>query len=236
MNKYVDVPQGGVRSLEELYDCELVRSEFLSPTFQAKVTVQYSHLTFNAAAVRLFPDTQHIQVLMDRKGRRMIVVPCSEHAPGRLKWAIFKKGKNHSRGCLAKITCAKIYAMMDWIPDNRYKIMAVYQEIQDIRLIVFNLVECEMLVTEVVEKGDGTKKKKIKVLRPQDWLESFGNIYRNHADAYQVDLNAHYLLPDNLTGEDKEVLLAEKRPPVQPREPSPVDIMRRQYGGVDREE
>ena len=236
MNKYDEIPMGGIQSLEELYDCELVRSEFLSPTFQAKVTIQYSTLTFNAAAVRLFPDTQHVQVLMDRKGRRMIVVPCDQYAPGRLKWAILKNGKNQSRGSLAKMTCAKTYAMMDWIPENRYKVMAVYQELQGVRLIVFNLIECEMLVTEIVEKGDGTKKKKIKVLRPQDWLESFGNIYRDHADAYRVDLNAHYLLPDNLTGEDREVLLGEKRPPVQPREPNPVDIMRRQYGGVDQVE
>ena len=235
MSENNNIPVGGIHSLQELYESELVRSEFLSPTFQAKVTFQYSSLTFNAASVRLFPDTQFIQVLVDKKGRRIFALPGEEHSPCRLKWCTVKNGKNQSRNCLAKITCAKVYDMMEWIPENRYKIMAVYQEIEGVRLIVFNLVECEMLVSEVIEKEDGTTKKKVKVIRPQDWLDSFGNLYRDHADAYKIDLNAHYLLPDNLTGEDREALLSEKRP-VQPHTPDAVDIMRRQYGGTDQEE
>ena len=230
-----NIPMGGIHSLEELYESELVRSEFLSPTFQAKVTFQYSHLTFNAASVRLFPDTQYIQVLVDKKGHRIFALPANEYSPCRLKWCTVKNGKNQSRKCLARITCAKVYDMMKWIPENRYKIMAVYQVIDGVRLIVFNLVECEMFVSETIEKEDGTIKKKINVTRPQDWLDSFGNLYRDHADAYKVDLNAHYLLPDNLTGEDKDALLNEKRP-AQPHTPDPVDIMRRQYGGADQEE
>jgi hypothetical protein len=236
MSEFSGIPEGGVHSLEELYNSELVRSEFLSPTFQAKITIQYSYLVFNAASVRLFPETQYVQVLVDRKGRRVFIVPAHEYSPGRLKWANVKNGKNQSRNCLAKITCAKLFDMMDWIPENRYKVMAVYQEIEGVRLIVFNLVECEMLVTETIETGDGTTKKKVTVIRPKDWLETFGNLYRNHADAYKVDLNAHYLLPDNLSGEDREFLLTDTKQPVQPREPDPVEIMRRQYGGVERED
>lgn len=235
MSERNQIPEGGIYSLEELYNSELVRSEFLSPTYQAKITIQYTGMVFNAASVRLFSDTQYVQVLVDRKGRRIFVIPAHEFSPCRLKWALLKNGKNQSRNCIARITCAKLFEMMNWIPENRYKIMAVYQVIDGVRLIVFNLIECEMLVTETIQKGDGTTKKKVVVIRPKDWLETFGNIYRNHADAYKVDLNARYLLPDNLNGEDREFLLTEKQP-VQPREPNSVEIMRRQYGGVEREE
>ena len=230
-----EIPPGGIHSLDELYDSELVRSEFLSSTYQEKVTIKYTSFAFNAAAVRLFSDTQHVQVSVDRKGRRIFVVPAHEYAPCRLKWANLKNGKNQSRNCLAKVTCAKIFHMMNWIPENRYKIMAVYQVIEGVRIIVFNLVECEMLVTKTVETSDGKTKKKTTVIRPEDWLNSFGNLYRNHADAYKVDLNARYLLPDNLSGEDREFLLTEQQP-VGPREPDAIDIMRRQYGGVEQEE
>ena len=235
MSETLIIPQGGIHSLEELYDSELVRSEFLSSTFQAKVTIQYASLLFNAAAVRLFPDTQYIQVSVDRKGRRIFVVPAHEFAPCRLKWANLKKDKNQARNCLAKITCAKLFDMMNWIPENRYKIMAVYQEIEGVRLIVFNLIECEMLVTEMIETGEGSTKKRVKVIRPKEWLDSFGNLYRDHADAYKVDLNAHYLLPDNLSGEDKDFLLSEPKS-VRAHTPNAFDIMRTQYGGVEKEE
>jgi len=231
-----EIPVGGIHSLEELYDSELVRSEFLSSTFQAKITIQYKSFVFNAASVRLFPDTQYVQVSVDRKGKRIFVVPANEYAPCRLKWANVKSGKNQSRDCLAKITCAKLFEMMNWIPENRYKIMAVYQVIEGIRLIIFNLVECEMLVTETIETGNGSKKKQVTVIRPEDWLKTFGNLFRNQDDAYKVDLDAHYLLPDNLTGEDRDFLLADKKQPPQPSEPDPVKIMRRQYGGVEQEE
>jgi len=166
----------------------------------------------------------------------MFVVPAHEFAPCRLKWANFKKEKNQSRNCLAKITCAKLFELMNWIPENRYKIMAVYQVIDSTRLIVFNLVECEMLVTKMIETGEGTEKKQKTIVRPIEWLETFGNLYRDHADAYKVDLNTHYLMPDNLSGEDKDFLLAEKKQPVQPREPDPFEIMRTQYGGTGKEE
>lgn len=227
-----EIPVGGVQSLDELLDCEVVRSEFLSPTFQAKVTIKFTSLSFNAACVRLFPDTQFIQVLIDRSRKRIIVIPCLEYTPGRLKWSNLKNGKNQSRNCLAKITCAKLYEMMNWIPENRYKIMAVYQEIEDIRLIVFNLIECEMVVSETIVRNDGKTVKKIKVIRPLDWLETFGNPFRSYSDAYKVDLDKHYLLPDNLTGEERESLLKERKP-IIPHEPTPKEIMLREYGGED---
>ena len=49
-----EIPIGGIESLDELLDSEVVRSEFLSPTFQAKVTIQYPKFRFNAACVRMF--------------------------------------------------------------------------------------------------------------------------------------------------------------------------------------
>jgi hypothetical protein len=227
-----EVPHGGIQSLDELYDSEVVRSEFLSPTFQAKVTIQFDNFSFNAACVRIFSDTQYIQVLVDRNRQRIIVIPCQEYTPCHLKWSNLKAGKVQSRKCLAKITCAKLFDMMNWIPENRYKVMAVYQEIEAVRLIVFNLIECEMLVSEIIEKSDGRSAKRNKVIRPDDWLNSFGNLYRTHADAYKVDISKHYLLPDNLTGEEQAILIAQRKP-IVPHEPTAREIVLRQYGGEE---
>jgi hypothetical protein len=227
-----EIPIGGIQSLDELLDSEVVRSEFLSPTFQAKVTIQYARFRFNAACVRMFSDTQFVQVLVDRSRKRIVVIPCQEFSPCRLKWSNYKDGKPQSRDCLAKFTCAKLFEMMNWIPENRYKIMAVYQELEGVRLIVFNLVECEMVVSETIIRDDGKTVKEINVIRPEDWLKTFGNPYRTHSDAYKVDLSKYYLMPDNLTGEEQESLLAEKKP-IIPREPTPREIVLREYGGEE---
>jgi len=231
-----EIPIGGIQSLDELLDCEVVRSEFLSPTFQAKVTIQHRKFRFNAACVRMFADTEYVKVLIDRGRHRIIVIPCEEFSPCKLKWSLHKKGKPQSRDCLAEYTCAKLFDMMNWIPENRYKIMAVYQELEGVRLIVFNLVECEMVVVKTVVRDDGKTVKEQKIIRPDKWLESFGNLYRTHEEAYKVDLSKHYLLPDNLTGEDRESLLAERKPVVPQEPPTPREIVLREYGGEEEDD
>jgi len=150
--------------------------------------------------------------------------------------AVIHLEKPQSRDCLAEYTCAKLFDMMNWIPENRYKIMAVYQELEGVRLIVFNLVECEMVVVKTVVRDDGKTVKEQKIIRPDKWLESFGNLYRTHEEAYKVDLSKHYLLPDNLTGEDWESLLAERKPVVPQEPPTPREIVLREYGGEEEDD
>ena len=85
-----------------------------------------------------------------------------------------KGGKTVPRQNSCRIFGAKLYELMGWIPDHRYKVQAVYQKIENAELLVFNLEECEMIVPQFSEGADGKRVRKVKRYYPDSWKDSFG--------------------------------------------------------------
>ena len=110
--------------------------------------------------------------------------------------------------------CAKIFKIMTWNIDYRYKIMAVYQEIEDLKFCVFNLSECEMYVPDEMDTGDGSKKKKRRKVFPIDWESSFGTPFAEFESTFDTDINSLHLLSDSTLDD-----LTEK-PKIIPRIPT----------------
>jgi hypothetical protein len=218
----VEIPVGGLESLDELKNAQYIRAEFVNPVFKPKITLNYGDLTFNTACVKVMGDTEYVQLLVLEEARRLVAMPCGEFDKDSVKWSIIKDEKPRSRNIRAKIACAKLFQMMNWNINYRYKIMAVYQVLEGQRLIVFNLAECEMLVPEEIPKEDGTIKTKRNKVYPIDWEKSFGSPYSEHRETYAVDLNKLYLLSNNLEAD-------EVKPPVDPRVPTASEIITRQY-------
>ena len=217
------IPVGGLQSLEELNDFEYIRVEFTTPTLKPKITLNYDNLTFNAACVRLFPETEYVQMLANRKKKRLLVWSCKQYDKDSVKWSIVKNNKPKSRNIRAKMVCAKVYKLMNWNINYRYKIMAVYQELGKRRFAVFNLMECEMYIPEEQTTNDGAIKKKRRKIFPTDWEHSFGTPFAEHSATYETDINELHLL-SNSTPDD----LNEKQE-IIPRVPTSGEIITRDY-------
>jgi len=215
-------PNKGLSSRKELESFEVVRSEFVSSVFKPRITLNFDNIGFNAACVKLF-DSQFVQILIDKSKRRIVLLPCSPHAKDALKWCNEKDGKRYPRYCLARIFGAKVFELMNWIKDNRYKVLAVYQEIDGIKLIVFNLDECEMVVPDFVTKDDGKKVRKAKKYLPHDWRDSFGMTFREHKNSTSVDIDTHYFVGEK----DKEVTFADVN--IESSMPNEEDMIMSRY-------
>ena len=215
-----DIPIGGLLSIDELNQAQVIMPEFTAPTFRPKVTLNYGNLTFNSSCVKLFPVSEYFQLLVDDKKKRMIALPCGQYDVGVVKWSNIKKGIPQSREIKAKVACAKIFRMMDWDITYRYKVMAIYQELNGIRLVVFNFADCTMLIPEEVIGADGKVKTKRHTVYPIEWEKLFGPTYGEHRKQYEVDIQTYHLLSDKLT---------EEQPPIIPRVPTPEEIMTRDY-------
>jgi len=113
--------------------------------------------------------------------------------------------------------------MMNWVTDYRYKIMAVYQELDELRFVIFNLVECEMYVPGEVVSPDGTVKKKRKKVYPINWETTFGTPYAEHRGTYQADISALHLL-SNTSDSDSRM-----NPVAIPRIPTASELITREY-------
>ena len=205
------IRQGGLADLSELDDYQQVPAEFLSPTFKPKVTFNLDSVTFNAACVRLFPDTQYVKFLIHPFRKRVVILEADQYTKDGLKFAVHKNGKNQSRRCLARVVCGKVFDLMEWHGQDRYKVMCEYQELQGVKLMVFNLSEFERVVEEESVNADGKKKKKRRIYLPPNWENLFGDPYKGQAEKYKVDLSEQYIMVDNQTGEQRQ---AEIKPTI----------------------
>jgi hypothetical protein len=214
-----------IQSLEELNQYQVIRSEFVSPRLRPKLTFNFDSISFNTSCVALFKDTQYVQLLINSEEKRMVAIPCDEHIKDSLKWCNIKSGKKMPRNIGCKIFAAKLFGMMGWIPENRYKVQAIYQVIDGHELILFNLDEFEMVVPEIVQKSDGTKVRKTKVYYPEKWRESFGMTYQEHMESYQINFLDNYMVNNTKDGTESKYDSSQ----IEGNAPTPSAIITRQY-------
>ena len=213
----------GISSLDELQGLEVLRTEFVSSNFMPRVVISYDNISFNVACAKLLPDTQFVNVLIDRVKKRIIILPAHMHAKDALRWYNIKKEQIVKRTCTAKKFGEKLYTMMRWVKENKYRVLAYFQEIEGVRLIVFNLEEYEMLVPELVTTKSGKVIRRGKAYLPGAWEADFGMPLAEHKTANDVELNAHYTLSDK----DMEVTIAEVK--IQGKTPTEEEIIMSQY-------
>jgi hypothetical protein len=214
----------GIESLNELQNLEVLRTEFASSTFKPKVILSYETISFNKACVNLLPNTRYVNVLIDRHKKRIIILPVSKIAKDALQWCtIAQNGEVKKRLCTAKKFGEKLYDMMQWVKENKYRILAYYQEIEGVKLLVFNLSECEIVVPEFVTTKTGKLVKRGKVYLPDTWVNGFGMPLTKHSEANAVELNAHYTLSDK----DMDVTIKDVR--VLGKIPTDEEIIMSQY-------
>ena len=136
-------------SRDVLEDSVLVRTEFISPEFLPKITLDYDSLTFNTACVRLFPETEYVQIVVNTEKLQLKVLPCKPSDADAVKWSINSENdKFQPRKVSAKGFCSQIFLLMDWNIKYRYKIKAVYQQFGDQKYLVFNLSDFEISLTQ----------------------------------------------------------------------------------------
>ena len=213
----------GIANLDELQKLEVLRTELTSSFFKPKITIAYDSISFNKACLKLLPDTQFVNILVDRLKQRIIVLPVHRHAKDALRWCNVKYGEVIKRTCTAKKFGEKLYEMMRWIKENKYRVLAYYQEIESVQLLVFNLNECEMVVPEFITTTTGKVVKRGKVYLPNEWNNAFGMTLSEHSVANEVELNAHYSLSDK----DKEVTIADLK--IAGKVPAEEEIILSQY-------
>lgn len=125
------------------------------------------------------------------------------------------------RTCTARKFGEKLYEMMEWVKENRYRILAYYQKIENVELLVFNLQECEMVVPEFVISKTGKVMKRGKVYLPA-W-DGFGMPLAVHSKANEVELDAHYTLSDK----DVDVTISDVK--IKGKIPTDEEIIMSQY-------
>jgi len=205
--------RGGLRDYSEAKakTVQRVRGEFLSDTFKPKITFSYRTVTFNMACVNIFKDCQHVSLGIDLKNQRLIVEPAKDYDKDALKFANFKNGRNIPRTSTTRYFCPKLFDEMKWNRNAKYRILTVFQEFGDKKVMVFNLDEAQQVFSEVEELENGKKKRNFRIQMPSDWKDRFGYTMEELDAKMRITLDSTFITIDPKTGEKGGDIVPKRR-------------------------
>ncbi len=223
----VKMGRGGLKDYKESKSpsVQRVRGEFLSDTFKPKITFSFNTVTFNTACVNLFPGCQYVSFSIDLENLRLIVEPETDYDKNGLKFANFKDGRNVPRTCRTKYFCLMLYDLMKWNPNAKYRILTVFQQFDDKKIMVFNLDEAQQVFSELVATEDGKKKRNTTVNMPSDWKDRFGYTMEELDEKTRIDFSNKLVIIDPKTGEKQFGITASKPPTAE-------ELIHEPYGGI----
>ena len=179
----------GTEIIVDLAGYQVTRGELFAHTREPAVTIWPSRIKFNMACLRRFPGVTHIQILIHPDQKRMIIRPCSQDTPDSLRWAKGGGEKELSnRDMLCRIFAGKVFELMKWDSEYRYKIMGRPAIFEREILFLFKLNEFELFIGG----------RKSKSFLPGEWRDYFGMPVEAHEDELKIDLTDGYITTDKI--------------------------------------
>lgn len=187
---------------------QVVRRELFAHLREPAVVIRRDSVTFNTACIAGLEDAIYIQILVNPELKKMVVRKCEENDKDALRWCMAKPDKRRSRKVTSKVFSAKMYEMMDWVTDCRYKILGHKITFEDEQIYVFDLIETEIYMDKRKSKQSNTEtegnsshktaediaaEKAARALArkayyPEEWKDSFGLPKQEHEKALQIDV------------------------------------------------
>ncbi len=187
---------GDVIELGDNFDFEgyqVVRREFFAHTFEPSITFNNYKIYVNTACLNKFPHTDFVQLLINRKTRILALLPCAESERDAIGWCNTSGSKRRPRQLTGKFLVAKLFEMMDWNVDYRYKLLGkVIHDANGEFLIAFDLTASE--VYQRIAKDGGKPKTARTPVFPAGWKEQFGLPYHEHQKSLQVNIFDGYAI------------------------------------------
>lgn len=120
-------------------DFQVVRREFFAHLREPSITFNNCKIYVNAASLSKFPNIDFMQILINRKTKILALRPCKEGERDSFPWCYDSKGKRKAKQITCKLFFAKIFTMMEWNPDYRYKLLGTLIHSNGEYLLAFDL-------------------------------------------------------------------------------------------------
>ena len=166
--------------------------------FEPSLTFNNCRIYVNAASLSKFPNTDYMQILINRQTKILALRPCREGDRDAFPWAYDSKGKRKPKQVTCKLFFAKIFTMMGWNPDFRYKLLGTVIHSKGEYLLAFDLSSTEVYQKTYTE-GEKPKTSRTPVF-PSGWQNQFGLPFYEHRQSMQINIfdgYAIYAIKDN---------------------------------------
>lgn len=179
-------------------DFQVVRREFFAHLREPSITFNRCRIYVNTACLAKFAKTEYVQVLINRSTKILALRPCDEGERDSFPWCYESKGKRKPKQITCKLFFAKIFTLMEWNPDFRYKLLGTVIHSKGEYLLAFDLSSTEVY-QKTYEEGEKPKSSKTPVF-PAGWQNQFGLPFYEHRQSMQINIfdgYAIYSIKDN---------------------------------------
>lgn len=193
-------------------DFQVVRGEFFAHVFEPSITFADSKVYVNTACVKKMPETEYIQLLINKDQKKLVVRPCREDERDSFRWCSATAKRSPKQ-----VTCRPFFAMiceeMGWDPNYRYKFLGKMIRSKGESLFLFDLSAPEIYLREV--SNEGKIKNSRKPSYPEQWQNQFGIPVSQHAIHTKLNVFDGYTV---ITIEDDVKKKSKKKPTPPPAE------------------
>ena len=164
---------------------QVVRGEFFSHIYEPSFTLNQNKVSVNMACIRKLPDVEYVQALVNPETKKLAIRPCMEEEKDSFRWCSGGK-KIAPKQVTCRIFFGKIFTLMGWNPNHRYKLLGKLIRSNGELLFTFDLSNPEIYERKTDEDGK-TKASRIPVY-PEDWKNQFGLSVEEHQRNLQVNI------------------------------------------------
>lgn len=173
--------KGDTEAVESLAKYQHIASGFFSQTKEPTLTINKRKISVNAAAARLFPDVDYMEILINSDERKVAYLPSSEYSVRSYQWAREKGGRRYGAVRTGPQFVLCICQIMGWDPNKKYRIQGrkVPSDVGE-HILLFDLKDgggTEKLSTDNNGQSD---------LLP-DWNGIFGPLFSESERTLQID-------------------------------------------------
>lgn len=169
---------------------QVVRREFFSHISEPSITFNNYKIGLNSACIKRLPQIDYIQFLVNRQTQKLAIRPCLESDLHSFQWCTNSGGKRKPRQVTGKIFFMKLFDMMGWNPNYRYKILGKLIRANGEYLFVFDLTSTEVY-QRIVKEGAKPKMSRTPVF-PAEWQDQFGVPFEEHRKSLQINIFDNY--------------------------------------------
>ena len=170
---------------------QVVRGEFFSHIYDPSFTLNQNKIAVNTACIRKLPDVEYVQILVHPDEKKLVIRPCKEEERDSFRWKSTGK-KPGPKQVTCKIFFAKIYALMGWNLNYRYKLLGKLISSNNELLFVFNLNNPE-IYERVIKEGEKVKTSRTPIY-PEEWKNQFGVSVEEHQRSLSMNTFNEYTI------------------------------------------
>lgn len=170
---------------------QVVRGEFFSHIYEPSFTLNQNKISVNMACIRKLPNVEYVQVLVHPEEKMLIIRPCNEEEKDSFRWRSAGK-KLSPKQVTCKIFFAKIFTLMGWNLDYRYKLLGKLVRSNGELLFVFNLNNPE-IYERFYREGEKPRVSRTPVY-PDEWKNQFGVSVEEHKRSLSINTFSDYTI------------------------------------------